>query len=122
MIFRNFLENKYMNYLVPIFLFHFILSSCMFSDTTKKIRNFELTCSNDYTIAFSEKITSKNGDTLSEIFVTVKNPNSSKKFLLKQAVSASGVRYVTEDQKYVFWEHQGEFTWNYMDSLICECK
>lgn len=111
-----------MKQITSIILSALMLSSCIFNNTINKRRNFEMDCTNNFNITFSENSTVKNGDTVNEISVLIKGHGEPCKYLLKQAISASGVRYITDDEKYVLWEHQGTFTWSNKDSLICECN
>lgn len=97
-----------------------ILTACNDSVVTKT-RNLEFNCSNDFNVTFTERLKITSSDSIEKITVSVKSPNLKGEFAMKQARAASGVRYVSEDGKYVFWEHQGAFTFGTEDSTYCLC-
>ena len=98
-----------------------LLGACVGNNTTKKSRNFELDCSNNYKVAFSENITIRNGDSTGKITLRVRSPKFNGEYSLKQVRAASGVKYASKDEKYIFWEHQGEFIFGTEDSTYCLC-
>ncbi|MNJ91980.1 Membrane-bound lysozyme-inhibitor of c-type lysozyme [compost metagenome] len=99
-----------------------MLTACTEPHVITRTRNLEFNCSNDFKVTFTERIEINLSDTTEKITVAVKSPDLKGDFSMKQARAASGVRYVSEDGKYVFWEHQGEFTFGTEDSTYCLCK
>lgn len=110
-----------MKYLFSGIILSLALASCIGNNVVKKNRNFELDCSNNYKVAFSENITIRNGDSTGKITLRVRSPKFNGEYALKQVRSASGVKYASKDGKYIFWEHQGEFTFGTEDSTYCLC-
>lgn len=98
------------------------LTSCVNNNVITKTRNLDFNCSNDFKVTFTESIKITSRDSTGNITVAVKSPRLENEFSMKQARAASGVKYVSEDGKYVFWEHQGEFTFGTEDSTYCLCK
>lgn len=103
---------------IPSLIF---LYSCETHVVTKK-RVLDFNCSNDYQIRFQEETKITQSDTTTNISVVAKKGGTSKKYNLKQARAASGVRYVTADKEIVFWEHQGTFTLYKKEAPICVCQ
>jgi membrane-bound inhibitor of C-type lysozyme len=98
------------------------LTACTNNTIIKKNRNLDFNCENNFKIRFSEKSTITNSDTTTKITLKVQSPKLNRTFDLEQTRAASGVRYATKDGKYIFWEHQGEFTFGTEDSTYCLCK
>lgn len=98
-----------------------LLEAC--SDSVmKKTRHLEFNCDNDFKVSFTERITVTNGDSTTKITVEVNSPDLDKEYDMQQVRAASGVKYATKNGKYIFWEHQGEFTFGTEDSTYCLCK
>lgn len=108
--------------ITSILLLSLVLASCLGNHVIKKKRSFDLTCNRDFQVAFSEDIQIINGDTTQKIALKVKSPRLNQKYDLHQVRSASGAKYATKDGKYIFWEHQGEFTFGTEDSTYCLCE
>lgn len=97
------------------------LTACVNNNVMTKTRNLDLTCSNGFTIMFTERLQVTNFDSTLTITTAVKSRKMNQEISMKQARAASGVRYVSKDGKYIFWEHQGEFTFGTEDSTYCLC-
>ncbi len=98
------------------------LAACSDSVYTKT-RRLDFNCDNDFKVSFTESTTIKNNtDTTNKVTVDVISPMLKREFSMKQVRAASGVKYATKDGKYIFWEHQGEFTFGTEDSTYCLCK
>lgn len=110
-----------MKRLTSAILLALILGACMENNVMKKNRNMEFDCNNDFHVVFTESITITNTDSTGKITVKVKSPRFSREFDMKQVRAASGVKYASKDGKYIFWEHQGEFTFGTEDSTYCLC-
>lgn len=99
-----------------------ILGACAGNNVIKKNRNMEFdNCSNDFKVVFTESITITDTDSTGKITVKVKSPKLNQELDMKQVRAASGVKYASKDGKYIFWEHQGEFTFGTDDSTYCLC-
>jgi len=98
------------------------LGACMGNNTIKKNRYLDFNCENKFKVEFSENSTISNSDTVSKITLKVKSPKLNREFDMVQTRAASGVRYATKDGKYIFWEHQGAFTFGTEDSTYCMCE
>lgn len=98
-----------------------ILGACVGNNVMKKNRSMDFDCSNDFQVIFTESITVTNTDSTGKITVEVKSPKLNREFDMKQVRAASGVKYASKDGKYIFWEHQGEFTFGTEDSTYCLC-
>ena len=99
-----------------------LLGSCMGNSVMKKNRNLEFNCDNDFKLRFTESTTVTNGDSTTKITVKVKSHKLNREYDMKQVRAASGVKYTSKDGNYIFWEHQGEFTFGTEDSTYCLCK
>nr|WP_294859834.1 MliC family protein [uncultured Fluviicola sp.] len=99
-----------------------LLSACAGNSVTKKHRHMEFNCENDFKVRFTESLTITNGDSTEKITVKVNSLKLNKEFDMHQVRAASGVKYATKDGKYIYWEHQGEFTFGTEDSTYCLCK
>ncbi|HCK98929.1 MAG TPA: hypothetical protein DHW42_02320 [Candidatus Marinimicrobia bacterium] len=71
-----------------------------------------LTCSNGYTIRYRDI----DPDSL---YVEVIKDNKTEKHQMKHVPSGSGAKYQTDDGKFVFWSHHGDFTYYIDDEIIC---
>jgi membrane-bound inhibitor of C-type lysozyme len=71
-----------------------------------------LTCSNGYTIQYRDI-------DLDSMYVEVIKDNTTEKHEMKQVRSGSGAKYQTNDGRFVFWSHHGDFTYFVDDSIIC---
>ncbi|MBE9467103.1 MAG: MliC family protein [Bacteroidetes bacterium] len=71
-----------------------------------------LTCGNGYTIRYRYI----NADSL---YVEVLEGNKIEKHQMKPVPSGSGAKYQTDDGKFVFWSHHGDFTYYKNDEMIC---
>lgn len=111
-----------MNYLFSGILLSLALASCMGNNVVKKSRNLKFECTNDFQVSFSEDITFLNGDSTGKITVRVRSPRLDGEYQMEQAPAASGVKYVSKNGKYIFWEHQGEFSFGTEDSTYCLCN
>ena len=98
------------------------LTACGDDSVITKTRNLDFKCSNDFRVTFTERLKITPSDSTEKITLTIKSPQLKGEFPMKHARAASGVRYVSEDGKYVFWEHQGEFTFGTEDSTYSLCK
>lgn len=99
-----------------------LLSACAGNSVIKKNRNMEFNCENDFKVLFTESLTVTNGDSTEKITVKVNSPKLNKEYNMHQVRAASGVKYATKDGKYIFWEHQGEFTFGTEDSTYSLCN
>lgn len=97
-------------------------TACADNQVITKTRNLDLNCNNNFKITFTERLKVTPLDSTLKITTIVTSPKFTGDFSMKQARAASGVRYVSEDGNYVFWEHQGEFTFGTEDSTYCLCK
>ncbi|WP_343633014.1 MliC family protein [Fluviicola sp.] len=98
-----------------------VLGACAGNTVMNKNRHMEFDCSNDFHVVFTESITITASDSTGKITVKVKSPELNRKFDMKQVRAASGVKYASKDEKYIFWEHQGEFKFGTEDSTYCLC-
>ncbi len=110
-----------MKHLTPGITLVLVLAACNGNTVMKKNRNMEFDCSNDFHVVFTESITITNSDSTGKITVKVKSPQLNREFNMKQVRAASGVKYASKDGKYIFWEHQGAFTFGTEDSTYCLC-
>lgn len=111
-----------MKILTSTILFAFALGACTENNVITKTRNLEFDCDNNFHVVFTESITITATDSTEKITVKVKNPKLNREFDMKQVRAASGVKYASKDGKYIFWEHQGEFTFGTEDSTYCLCQ
>lgn len=98
------------------------LGACAENNVMKKNRYMDFDCNNDFHVVFTESITITGSDSTGKITVKVKSPELNREFDMKQVRAASGVKYASKDGKYIFWEHQGEFTFGTEDSMYCLCQ
>lgn len=82
----------------------------------------EFNCENDFKVHFKESTTITNSDSTTTISVSVKSKNLNEEYIMQQVRAASGVKYATKDGKFIFWEHQGEFSFGTEDSTYCLCE
>ncbi len=99
-----------------------VLGACAGKNVMKKNRNMDFNCENDFKVSFTENLTITNGDSTEKVTVKVNSPKLNREFDMKQVRAASGVKYATKDGKYIYWEHQGEFSFGTEDSTYCLCK
>lgn len=98
-----------------------VLAACNGNTVMKKNRNMEFNCDNNFKVVFTESTTITTSDSTSKITVQVKSPKLNGEYDMKQVRAASGVKYASKDGKYIFWEHQGAFTFGTEDSTYCLC-
>jgi len=122
-----FTSNHYSRFIfIGLFAISFILSSCKNEgaidsavgsvdkiDETKYDLN--LTCSNGYKI--HAKYNGK--EELDLVLAQDTLPSVKHKFTL--STSGSGVRYRNEDRSILFWEKQGDYSYEVNDREICKC-
>ncbi len=111
-----------MKYFISGITFAFVLGACTGNTVMKKNRNMEFTCDNDFKVIFTESTTITNSDSTNKITVQVKSPKLNGEYDMKQVRAASGVKYTSKDGKFIFWEHQGAFTFGTEDSTYCLCN
>lgn len=112
-----------MKYLL-LFIFPVMcLSSCMeeIPYHEKRTEKYELDCPKGYRLVFTSETEITDSDSITNTHLTVLQNGKTEQFDLKQVRSGSGVKYVTSDGKYVFWEHQGEGRFGTEDSTFCTC-
>ena len=79
------------------------------------VKNYtSLQCSNGYTIRYKDL----SADALSIEVIVIKG-NDTQKHEMRLVRSASGAKYQTNDEKYVFWSHHGDFTYFVDDKKVC---
>ena len=110
-----------MNYLLSAITGILVLGACAGNSMIKKTRNLDFTCDNDFKVTFTDRISITNSDSTTKITLKVKSLKLSGEYDMKQVRAASGVKYASKDGKYIFWEHQGEFTFGTEDSTYCLC-
>lgn len=71
-----------------------------------------LICSNGYTIRYR-------GIDPDSLYVEVIKDNKTEKHQMKHIPSGSGAKFQTDDKKFVFWSHHGDFTYYIDDEIIC---
>lgn len=100
------------------------VAACSNPDSTMKKSNHivEFNCDNNFRVSFEEMTTITDKDSTTKITVSVKSKNFTKDLEMKQVRSGSGVKYATNDGKYIYWEHQGEVIFGTEDSTYCLCK
>lgn len=97
-----------------------LISGACTSHTKKRNRIMQFDCNNHFNISFEERTTITDDDSITKITVSVKSKDFNKELDMQQARAASGVKYSSKDG-YIFWEHQGEFTFGTEDSTYCLC-
>lgn len=110
-----------MNRLTSGIILILVLGGCAGNSVMKKNRHLEFNCDKDFKVVFTESITITDRDSTRKVTVKVESPKLNDTYDMKQVRAASGVKYTSKDGKYVFWEHQGEFTFGTEDSTYCLC-
>jgi len=79
-----------------------------------------LTCDQGYTITIQYSEPDKSG-VMTRMSLNVLKDGTTHIYDLHQALSGSGSKFETPDQKYSLWEHQGEFTFAIggVDEAVC---
>jgi hypothetical protein len=80
-----------------------------------------ITCDSGYSIIARYSVPDSAG-ILSRLDLTITKDGKAEKLVMFPAISASGSKFATSDQKQVFWEHQDEFYYFINDTLVCTCK
>jgi hypothetical protein len=82
-----------------------------------------LLCSSGYEMKARYSAPDKNG-ILIKLSLTVGKDGTTTVYDMAPAMSGSGSKFETEDQKYSLWEHQGEFTFSIdgVDQSVCTEK
>ena len=100
-----------------------VLAACAENDVIDKSREMVFpNCTNDFFLVFNESTTFAGSDSTTKVTLEVKSSKLNRKFRLDRVRSGSGVKYTSKDGKYIFWEHQEEFTFGTDDSTYCLCK
>ena len=86
------------------------------------MKQYDCDCDNGYNIHFSDIENINNGAKTEKIELTVKKNGITHRYPMKQVRAASGVKYKSMKDKYIYWEHQGEAIFGTEDSTYCNCK
>lgn len=79
-----------------------------------------LTCNNGYAMSIQYAQPDKTG-VMTQMSLNVLKDGTTHIYDLRQALSGSGSKFETADQKYSLWEHQGEFTFAIGDVTEAIC-
>ena len=92
-------------------------------ETSQKETVVELTCDNGSTMTARYYEPDKGG-IMNRLSLSVFKDGDTVLYDLSPAMSGSGARFETKDQKYSLWEHQGTFTFavDGVDTSVCQEK
>jgi len=111
--------------LVLCVIFFWVFKLNLFTNdvNTKKETVVELSCDNGYSMTAKYYEPDKGG-IMTRLSLSVFKDGNTVLYDLFPAMSGSGAKLETKDQKHSIWEHQGEFTFavNGVDTAVCQEK